>query len=160
MSTRSDESHVSEARLCKLADVPRQNRRNWAANELLTDRADGHYGRLDLLELVACASLIGQLGPTDGRAAWTQVRQSYAGHALAARVDVVFSLADHEAVLVVTDEALARAVRHGRPVRVISLGEEMQRGSAAFLRYQEGLPKPSSRRTRSTSRGPRKKNAD
>src|SRR5688500_9850474 len=95
MSSSSDEIALSEVRLCKLADVPRQSRRNWAANELLAERPGGSYGRLDLLELVACARLMRALGPSDGRAAWTQIREPYGRHVLAGRVDVVFSEADH-----------------------------------------------------------------
>jgi hypothetical protein len=134
----SDDIPLSESLICTLADVRRQTRGRWADSGLLRRRARDEYTVRDLLDLVACKALIDVLGPTDGRGAWRQVRDAYSQQLPVGRLDVVFSEADHEAHLVTQDVELARAVRHGRPIRVIPLEREINRARNAFDRYKAG----------------------
>jgi hypothetical protein len=146
---------LSESLMCRLADVNRQTRRRWLKAGLLSERED--YGLVDLLELVVCNRLTQSLGPSDGRDAWLQVRGLLRRQLPNPSVDVVFSVADHHAQLVSAHADLIAAVRHGRPVRVVQVGEEMRRVQDALERYRstpESAPAVRSRVRRERSKKP------
>lgn len=128
---------MSESVLCRLADVRRQTRQSWSRQRLLRSRKGNTYTELDLLETVACKALITALGPSDGRDAWRQLRESYQLRLLVDRLDVVWSEADHEAALVTTDRGLVRVARDRGLIRVVSLSSEMRRVRGAFARYRD-----------------------
>jgi hypothetical protein len=130
--------NMSESTLCKLADVTRQTRKRWVGHGLLRARPKDEYSLLDLLELVACKLLFDALGPSEGRDAWRQVREPYGSQLPQAQVDIVFSVSDRRASLVVDHGHLPDLVRHGRLVRVIPIGPEMTRVHEAFGRYRAG----------------------
>jgi hypothetical protein len=132
MGGRSDAIVLSDSRLCRVADVPRPTRGRWAKDGLLRERDDNKYGAVDLFELIALKALMAALGPSDARLAWRQVRAQFTSHLLAGAVDVVFSESDNEAILATDDGQVAGAVRHGRPVRVVSLTAELERARRAL----------------------------
>lgn len=147
---RQNENLLSEVRLCELVGVLRPTRRAWARKGFLrTQRA---YGELDAVELATFARLSQCLGAADTAIAWSQVRPSLRQRLPSATLEIVFDLQFKKASLVNTDAELGVAVRHGRPTRVIPLGEHLADVREAFRRaWAQSSADRSPSRTRNRS---------
>jgi len=122
---------ISELRLCEIAGVKRPTRRDWAKRGLL--RLRDSYEELDAVELCVLARLSDVLGSTDAPVAWLQIRKSLPAvdHT---ELDVIFDM-QHKSAIVTTDlKGAAGQLRHGRPVRVFSIAEDVREIRGAFRR--------------------------
>jgi hypothetical protein len=127
--TLSDELPISAA--CEIAGVSRQLRANWISRKLVGGTRSGTSRVDDLLELVAFAALVEVLGFDEARVAWQDCRDHVQ---LGRRLDVVFDIQLKSAEVASDDRAIVRAVRHGRPVRVVGLAEPLRRAGRAAER--------------------------
>ncbi|MDO8210261.1 hypothetical protein [Conexibacter sp. CPCC 206217] len=117
-------SELTEALLCELAGCTRQTRKSWISRGLLKE-ARGGYGEFDALELLCLSKLLGLVGPRDTGIIWPDVQAILRSNLMTGRADFVIDLQFKTVALVRDDASLSSATRHGRPVRVVPLGEEI-----------------------------------
>jgi hypothetical protein len=145
---------ISEVALCEIAGVHRPTRRKWASRGLLEQRRGG-YTELDAVELAVLATLTGALAGADALIAWNELRDQLKALVPPPVLDVVFDTQYKRAALAVQPEDIPKLVRHGRPVRVIPIGETVANVREAFRRIAAATaPAASNRRKRGHS-GPR-----
>jgi hypothetical protein len=87
-----------------------------------------------VLELAAFSRVVESLGFEDARLVWPQVRSDFGDSATDPQLALVVDLQRKEAHLVQHEERIGSLVRHGRPVRVITLSDEL---SVIATRYRE-----------------------
>jgi hypothetical protein len=136
MGHQSDGSRmISEERLCEIAGVHRPTRRQWAKRGLLRARAG--YTQVDAVELSVLHLVTSVLGSSDGPLAWMQIRSEVWKKRASPQLDLVFDSQLKKAVLTTRVGAIGTTLRHGRPVRVISLAEVTQDIQGAFHRVSK-----------------------
>jgi hypothetical protein len=134
MARRSDgPPTISEERLCEIAGVNRTTRRKWAKRGLLRARKSG-YEESDAVELSILNRLSTTLGPFDAAVAWRQIRDEVGNQEGSAKIDLVFDTQYKHALLTTGLARLGPKLRHGRPVRVISLNDAIEEIRQAFER--------------------------
>jgi hypothetical protein len=123
---------LSEARLCEIAGVERSTRRKWVKRKLLHARPV--YTEDDAVELAVLALLAATLGPTDAPVAWVQIRGDVMRRKWGRELDLIFDTQLKAALLTNDLPSLAASLRHGRPVRVVSLHRTIDEIRSAFKR--------------------------
>jgi hypothetical protein len=149
VSPTPDGAALSETLLCEIVGCTQQLRQTWVRRKLLPSRKDG-YGELDVTELAVLIRLHGSIGPRDTSLIWPATQELLRTEMVRGRWDLVVDLQHKNVEAVRDDEALSEAVRHGRPVRVLPLGDELGAMHAAARRVLNRLAE-----TSSTSRAPR-----
>jgi hypothetical protein len=145
MAQPADGTGLSETQICELAGVTRQRRESWVDRGLLEEAPASGCRLREALDVAQLRALISALGPTDGVAAWQQTGEEIAAIAAEERVGVLFDLERKRAELVDEEAKLSEKINHGRPVRLVDLGEVRREVGAAFARLQEAV------RTRASS---------
>jgi hypothetical protein len=123
MPNEPDEPAISIMLACDLVGVSRQLRKSWITRHLIGGSTAGDCQLVEVLELAAFGHLVDRLGFEDARLVWPQVRDDFATHTGQTTVDVVVDLERKHAHLAAREDAIGPLVRHGRPTRVIALGE-------------------------------------
>ena len=139
MALDPDDMPFTVAALCDLAGVSRQVRAKWIEKHLLSGPRSGRCGDAALYELTALAYLVSVLGFEEALVAWAQREPEWLAPPRKRRCDVVYDLEQKLAVTTGTDVEVAQAVRHGRLVRVVALGDRQQAIEAAATRLRAGL---------------------
>lgn len=128
MNGSADDSPLTRARLCELAEVERAKHARWQERGFLRRRR--RYGLLDLLQAAQLDELGQALGPKASASVWLQVcgELGVAGR----RLEVVTNLATLQAALARSDSELAAALPRSERVMVVDL-------SARSIRARERL---------------------
>lgn len=140
MTGTPDGAPLSIAAMCEVVGVSRQLRAQWIQKGLLRGATAGACADEAVFELAALACLISALGFDEARVAWSQRDPSWTAlPARRQRLDVVYDLERKLAVTVMTDRAIATAVRHERPVRVVCVGDRLRVVAASIQRLRSGF---------------------
>jgi hypothetical protein len=132
--SKTPDATIQIAVACEIVDVSRQLRNTWIKRKLVLGRTAGTCTLAELLDLAAFSALVGCLGFEDARVAWHQIRdecrRGWPDHSF----NVVADLQLKIAVVTRTDSDVVKAVRHGRPARVIEVGDRLTIAEQAFRR--------------------------
>jgi hypothetical protein len=160
MSQRSDRPRtISESLACEIAGLSPPKRRQWVERGTLDQPArDVQLTELQVVELAVLRELHDVFGPRDAAALWGELHEPLREHLLQPTIDIVVDTGYREVALATSDTALARHVRTGRPIRVLSVGALVQRCRDAFRRMSADAPRqPSSRTGQETHEGSSKR---
>jgi hypothetical protein len=138
--------------LARLVGHDVQTYLNWKKDGLVAGPRADFCTELDAIEVAALATLLKELGPHDGRMAWKRVRGDFLADIPAGRIRVIAHLQDSNAELSRDDTEVGKAVSHGRLVRVVEIGGEVNRVRDAFRRE---VADQASKRERRSRRGRR-----
>jgi hypothetical protein len=134
---------ISNAAMLRIAGIYSQKQLDWEDGGLLPHYDDERRTEFDVIELGVVAWLRKELGLRDARKAWTSIRAQLLGRAPVGSLHVVWEDQDGVATACYEDSEIARAVEHGRVVRVFSVGAEISRVRAAFRReLEDARPRP------------------
>lgn len=127
---------LSASRVCKLTGVRPQTRDTWVRRGLL--RTAERYGELDVIEQAVLKALLSLLPKSDVPLVWRELRPTLrlsTGHSdlLAA-----WDTQRRDVVITSTSNELSAAVRHGRPVFVIPLGDIVLEARRVYRAEVEG----------------------
>lgn len=148
MARKADDfAGLSANRLCVLTGVRPQTRGAWKDRGLLRDAQ--FYGQLDLIEQAVVKALLETIPKGQVEFVWHEVRPRLRDFVAGPRAALVWDAETQTACVTRTDAELSDAVRHGRPVYVIPLGELVAR---ARKRWQTEVS--AARRARSSKRRP------
>jgi len=139
MTSPSDVSVVPLAKACEVLGVSRQRRDGWVKDKLILGDTKGRTSLSEVLDCAAFIALVGALGFDDARIAWMQVRDACRANRDGVRLDVVVDLQYKETFLATSDDAIGEKVRHGRPVKVVAIGDRLNEVRAAFALVEAGL---------------------
>src|SRR5437588_555295 len=115
---------LSANRLCRLTGVRRQTRATWVKRRLV--HGGENFGRHDLIEQTLVKALLDNIPKGQVPGVWRRVRSEACDLALGERAALVWDTETLTAVITRTDAQLSDAVRHGRAVHVLPLGELIQ----------------------------------
>lgn len=141
MDTSADSIRViGEADLLDIARIARSTWKNWIAQELIDEPADGLYGESKLLEAVVVALLVSALDLRRAKAVWASARGTALDHCAQLAPDGtlhgVIDLHTWEMSMASGARAVFAAVRRPRPFPrgyvVVDLGEIIPEARAAF----------------------------
>lgn len=124
---------------CEIVDVSRQTRGNWLDRELILGAKKGLASREELCDFAALAELVRLLTFDDARVVWFQVRDGCRSSWEADFLDLAIDIQLKEATIARNSDELAQAIRHARPVRIITLAPVVERALAAFDRVGKAL---------------------
>lgn len=133
MRSPSDESAIPIPLACELAAVSRQVRTTWIDRTLVLGDTKGGCTRAELLDLVCFAQLVDRLGFDDARLVWPQVAALVRDQPDGS-LWIVVDLQLKRAAAVRTDAQIGAAAKHGRPVKVVALHQQLAEVAAAFHR--------------------------
>jgi len=130
---------VPAATIAEIAGIKRQLHGQWAGKSMVRQPGNEGCDELDLIELTVLRSLMTELGPEEARIAWSQVRSHLKDRLPIGQFDVVYDSQRKLAQIASSNEDVAAAVRHGRPVRVLPMQELLTANREAFRRALDGV---------------------
>lgn len=111
---------------------------------------------MDALELAALSSLGAKLSPADTAVAWSQIRSCLSEHRPSRDLVVVYDLQLKKAKLSDDLRAIGPELTHGRPLRIVVIGELMEDVKEAFRRVAAAMTSETSASSDSVSKEPRR----
>jgi hypothetical protein len=130
-----DRKTLPESLACEVAGLAPPKRRDWVKRGVLDHPLkDAQLRELQVVELAVVRELHDVLGPRDATVVWKEIRESLRESVMADELFVVVDVAYREATLATSPEEVAAAVTTSRAVRVLTMGDLVQRVRAAFSR--------------------------
>lgn len=128
------------ALLSRLSGIKPQTYRKWQREGLIDGPRSDKPTALDVVEAAAAAAIIKDLGASDGRIAWDQIRKGILSRVPSSTVRVVWRGEVFEAVLCADDAAVGRAISvDDRSARVVFVGRAIRVALDGLGRRVKGL---------------------
>ena len=125
--------------MCEIVGVTQQRRQALVGRGLLGKTPATGASIHDAIELASLVALSDRLEPSAVAVAWEQLRPTLR-EVIGSRVDVIFDVQLGTITVAQSADQLRELVAHGRPVRVIALGERLQAVRDGFRRWAAAAP--------------------
>jgi hypothetical protein len=123
--------------------------------------ARDRYGQLDLIEQTVLKALLDSIPKGQVGLVWRSVRRQLRGFVAGERAALAWDPQTHTAEVTRSDSEQADAVRHGRPVYVLPLGELLKQARERWQTEVGAVQQERASRARSRSRtSPRGRSAE
>jgi hypothetical protein len=152
MATKSDRfARLTASRVCALTGVRPQTRDTWVNRGLL--RSAMTYGELDVIEQAVVKALLATLPKSHVDFVWHEARPCLRGRVITAATDLVWDPQVRRVSVTTAASKLRAAVRHGRPVHVIPLGELVVGARAVYRAEVEAAARAEAARSTARRKG-------
>lgn len=122
MASRPDkQARLSASRVCAITGVRPQTRDTWVKRGLL--RSADQHGELDVIEQAVVKVLLSTVPKSHVDLVWHELRPRLWSTLIHRRMAVVWDPQARRVTVASDDTELADAVRHGRPVQVVPVGD-------------------------------------
>ncbi len=138
MAEHSDDfPGLRASRLCAITGVRPQTRDDWVRRGLLD--AAPQYRELDVIEQAVLKGILNRLPKSHIPLFWFSLRKELRAVVPSPRLTLVWDPEIRVATIARDTEQLVDAVRHGRPVYAVPLGELIVNARSAYRREVEAL---------------------
>ncbi len=123
---------LSEVGICRIADVDRNRRREWAKRGLVSQKGNEKYGELDVAELAVFRLLVAELDFDRAREAWLGARGSLKDALLADMRLAVYNEGRAEAIVATTPKQLYEFTARGGRFRIVDVSAALDNALEGF----------------------------